>query len=55
VHEQESGDLYLVYAEGRHYGDAPFKMKQYSANSNPGHDSQLVRDLPALLARLREQ
>ena len=55
IHEQESGDLYLVYAEGKHYGDSPFQMKQYSANDNPAHDRELVRDLPALLARLKEQ
>ena len=52
VHEEASRDLYLAYADGRHYGDAPVKMKHYSFN--PGNDVDFVRELPALLDRLKE-
>jgi hypothetical protein len=55
VHEEGSGDFYLIYADGKHYGDGPIKMKHYSFNCNPGHDQDFVRELPDLLNRLREQ
>lgn len=54
AHEEASRDLYLVYADGRHYGDAPVKMKHYSFNLNPGNDVDFVRELTALLDRLKE-
>jgi hypothetical protein len=54
VHEEAARDLYLVYADGKHYGDAPVKMKHYSFNLNPGNDLDFVRELPELLDRLKE-
>ena len=54
AHEQESGDLCLIYADGKHYGDSPVKMKHYSFNANPGHDREFVRDLPDLLNSLKQ-
>ena len=54
AHEEASRDLYLIYADGRHYGDAPVKMKHYSFNLNPGNDVDFVRELTALLDRLKE-
>jgi hypothetical protein len=55
AHEQESGYLYLIYADGKHHGDSPIKIKHYSFNSSPGNDRDLLRDLPDVLNRLREQ
>jgi hypothetical protein len=54
VHEEAARDLYLVYADGKHYGDTPVKMKHYSFNLNPGNDLDFVRELPELLDRLKE-
>jgi hypothetical protein len=54
VHEEASRDLYLIYADGKHHGDAPIKMKHYSFNLNPGNDVDFVRELPDLLDRLKE-
>jgi len=54
VHEEASRDLYLIYADGKHRGDAPVKMKHYSFNLNPGNDVDFVRELPDLLDRLKE-
>ncbi len=55
AHEEASGDLYLIYAGGKHYGDSPVKMKQYSFSLNPGNDRDFVRELPELLERLKTQ
>jgi len=54
THETESGELYLIYAEGKHYGDSPVNIKQYSSNLNPGNDQALVCALPELLDRLKQ-
>jgi len=54
VHEEASRDLYLIYADGKHHGDTPIKMKHYSFNLNPGNDVDFVRELPDLLDRLKE-
>jgi len=55
AHETDSGELYLIYAEGKHYGDAPVALKHYAANQNPAHDQDLARSLPDLLDCLKAQ
>lgn len=52
VHEEETRDLFLIYADGKHYGDSPIKVKEGSSRGSPGDDPDLIRDLPDFLDRL---
>ena len=53
VHEEESGDFYLIYADGKYYGEAALKVRHYPDNLNPQHDREFERALPELLDKLR--
>jgi hypothetical protein len=51
-----SKDLYLIYADGTYYGDAPCMITHNSFNSNPENDERFMLDaLPRFLALLKSR
>ncbi len=54
VNSRKSKTLYLVYADGKFYGDDPIPVPHESFNMNPSNDQNFVRHLPEWLDQLRK-
>jgi hypothetical protein len=53
AYQEESKNLFLIYADGKYYGDNPITM-QCSCERDPEEDRDFVQNLPLILDRLRE-
>lgn len=53
AHEDETGDFYLIYADGKYYGESPLRVHRYFDKTNPQNDREFERALPELLDKLR--
>lgn len=54
VHNEEIKDFYLIYSDGKYYGDTMLKMEPCSFNFDPQEDRAFVESLPMKLDRLHE-
>lgn len=55
VSQRRSPEIFLIYADGKFYGDNPIPFEHESFNLNPGNDQQFVRRLPEMLDQLAAQ
>lgn len=55
VNERKSKQLFLIYADGKFYGDNPIPFEHESFNLNPSNDQQFTRRLPEMLDQLANQ
>ena len=53
AYQEESKNLFLIYGDGKYYGDHPITM-QCSCERDPEEDREFVQNLPLMLDRLRE-
>src|SRR6266568_3460231 len=49
----ETNTLYLIYLDGKYYGDRPIRMKHQSSDADPTNDPLFIHSLPRVLDDIR--